>query len=612
MADDWTRIKCEIERRWDEPLLGQLVDCVITPLTTSGSRFVDISFNATQYAVELFVSTLAAAVSTKNSIGAATDETLDSVKKRIDITAAHAFREVIERGEFFKQVAVSEAKDEFGEIVPDPLAKLVSTDKSRYSLAVDVVDGTTLTAKGLPGAYSLAAAAKGLQRFPDLRAYAIMAPGDVLDVIDWEMEPEDVVPTLIAELCKYNGSCQPRDIRVVTHSFDIGQHHKMLIKALQQAGVEVIVPDVVIVEAPYVLSTALGMGKAPHAMIGVFGLPEVVINTLLLGILATDYRIDFRIASNMMLKDRQENTLRARFNFSDSEHSTLQDLQLPADTVYDFETICAADDLAFFAATALTHDHWLGLEGLQQRENQLTVNSILCTGLGNIYQIVTTHQFRNKLDYSARYALALADISLVACMDPHWAFSILTRLQQRIEEAGIRKGLRFAELLPGEAASGLHVTVFEFGTHFGGLAADKVRRVFDALHAQLSGRANSTGKRLSPKIDEMKLVDGGIIMNINVDEQNYRALAETCIRCAKDRFCNIIRTPHRTHITLARFIEYLDTDELTKIHEVVRSFNRDGAIVDTPLKYNLALQSATSTPFTKLNASKAIGDGTAY
>ena len=160
---------------------------------------------------------------------------------------------------------------------------------------------------------------------------------------------------------------------------------------MKKLGVQVIIPDPVIVEPPYILSMGLHSENGADAIIGVLGLPEMVINTLLLSTIKTDCELKFRIASNAFLDDRNKKDLEYIFNFKDTEKKDLQSLNLDIEKTYQKEEIATNFESACFCATALTDDDILKLEGLKIKNSTVKLETIFSGINGYILKLITTH-----------------------------------------------------------------------------------------------------------------------------------------------------------------------------------------------------------------------------
>lgn len=395
------QLKAEIMEQWNNDLLGELKQVDIELLKSTKWNKEE---NVEKSAVTLLMSSLSAAISTNRVIGqgkGVSSVTLKSIKSRMDTSASHAFND-FRKSKYKKfSISVSEGKDERGRIVDDPLKQFESQEKSNLNVAVDVADGTTLAAKGLSGAYSISAGSKGLKSFPDMQAYAIGGPVEVLEQVDFYNTPEEEILHFVSLLAEYYQK-PINKLKIVTHSHDTGMHHNRIIELIEQLGVTVVVPDPVIVEPPYIASMALRQQSVPDGMIGVFGLPEIVINALLCINITNKQELRFRVASNYMLSKPEISDLSEAFSFSQDEIHILEDYKINPNHVYSKADLAENYDNACFTAIALTNDPVLGFSGITRKKNTFTIETLFSTK-GITMKIVTMHGINHPISYTARH-----------------------------------------------------------------------------------------------------------------------------------------------------------------------------------------------------------------
>lgn len=261
----------------------------------------------------------------------------------------------------------------------------------KFGIAVDVIDGTTLAAKGLNGAYSIAAGAKGLKKFTDMQAYTYGGPVEILEKIDFTNKPEEEVVKFVNLLKQYFGK-NYNELNIVTHSPDTGKHHNEIIAIMRKMGVNVIVPEPVIVEPPYIVSLAMESQNI-DGMIGVFGLPEVVINSILCKCINSKKELYFKIASNKMLSIPDNSNLGMMFDFSEKEKNELNLLKLDIEKVYKTEDIVSTMNNACFVATALTDDSILHFKGLKEKSGIIQLETLYTEYNKNVVKIITKSTF---------------------------------------------------------------------------------------------------------------------------------------------------------------------------------------------------------------------------
>ncbi|MET8862102.1 fructose-bisphosphatase class II [Nonomuraea sp. NPDC004580] len=245
------------------------------------------------------------------------DEEIHVRKRRIDGQATAAAESILKG---FTERLVIVAGEGPGEQMPGALLgqEFGAGGGRTWSGVFDYVDGTTLTALGLPGALSLGGLGVGLRAVPDLQAYAVLAPISIASRLDISTPPEEHALELVDLIGAQYGRGLG-DVRVVTHSRDTGPFHQTLIDRLREGGVgDVIVPDPVIIEPPYVLARAGVVKPAIDTMIGVFGFPELMFACLLLELIAPQFTFVFRPASLSGLRSDAA-TLAPLFDFDDEE-----------------------------------------------------------------------------------------------------------------------------------------------------------------------------------------------------------------------------------------------------------------------------------------------------
>lgn len=120
----------EIIKQWDEKYLGKLENIKLEIIKQNAE---DVNPSS----VGLMLCTLSAALSTRNKLGSAKDKNgdeLKEIKAKMDTCAGKVFYEYLTNNSKTGFIAVSEGKDEKGEIVEDPLKKLQNDNTEiRYS-----------------------------------------------------------------------------------------------------------------------------------------------------------------------------------------------------------------------------------------------------------------------------------------------------------------------------------------------------------------------------------------------------------------------------------------------------------------------------------------------
>jgi len=589
---------------------GRLLGCRVLPVTdepSSGRLVGPIRPALFETMGHLSITTLCTAAALGRHIGKVEQhhETPAQVKRLIDAIASSVFAEELSTWSEVAKVVISEGKDATGE--PQPAIPGVTSGGRRAGLrcAVDVVDGTTLTARGLPGAYSLCGLADGLLGLPDLQAYAFVAPSAVLGKLDLASPPEEALLENLAIIAASLGK-ELHELSVLTHSEDTGHHHRTLISRMSAAGVRVVVPDPVVVEFPYVLSACLG--EADHdVMVGVFGLPEIAIATLVCGVLNRKLGIVFRIASNSMLRSRGQQTLEEVYQFTDAEIEKLAALQLRRKCSYTYQDLVSAGGATIVAA-AVTPDPILDTGGIEITGSQVSSEGWLVDPCGNAYRLAGEFQRPNLIDYPARNPIPLFDLSLLIDLqdanDGDLLLERIGRLARAIEDVQ-PTGIRFQPLrsMP-DGEPGLHITLFEFFVDFApatspgesafGDAASHARALIKKLH----------WPRSFTLAGEIVRYPTGIGLTATLDDELKACLIDLRQALCDHELFRTSTTPQAHHATIARFTEVLSPEALSGIDEAIRAHTESSSTTLTVS--GLVLRQATMTPFRQVEKHERI------
>lgn len=120
----------EIIKQWDEKYLGRLENINLEIIKQN-------SEDVNPASIGLLLCTLSAAVSTRDKLGSAKEKNgdeLKEIKNQMDTCAGKVFYECLTQNSKTGFIAVSEGKDEKGDIVEDPLKKLKNDNTAiRYS-----------------------------------------------------------------------------------------------------------------------------------------------------------------------------------------------------------------------------------------------------------------------------------------------------------------------------------------------------------------------------------------------------------------------------------------------------------------------------------------------
>ena len=238
-------------------------------------------------------------------------------------------------------------------------------------VAVDPLEGTRLTALGMPNAISVVAVAeRGTVFFPGAAVYMdkIAVGGDAVDVIDIEAPPQENVRRVAKAKDK-----DPDDITVVVLDRD---RHEQLIADLRDVSARVIL----ITDGDVAPSIAAAReDSAVDLLMGVGGTPEGVISA----------------AALKCLGGGMQGRLWPR---NDEERQKL------VDAGYDVDAVLSTDDLVsgkdvFVAATGVTTGALL--KGVRYVENgAITDSLVMRSRSGTVRRIEAQHSFEKLMRFS--------------------------------------------------------------------------------------------------------------------------------------------------------------------------------------------------------------------
>jgi fructose-1,6-bisphosphatase II len=241
----------------------------------------------------------------------------------------------------------------------------------QVDVAVDPLEGTRLTARGMPNAIAVVAVAeRDTMFFPGAAVYMdkIACGPRLLDAIDIEAPPQENV----RRVAKVKG-VEPEDIVVVVLDRD---RHEQLIAGLREAGAKILLitdGDV----APAIAAAREESGV--DLLMGIGGTPEGVISAAALKCLGGGMQ--------GKLWPRQD-----------------QERQKLLDTGYDLDKVLSTDDLVagqdvFVAATGVTTGALL--EGVRYREDGAVTDSLVMRSRsGTVRRIEATHSFEKLMTFS--------------------------------------------------------------------------------------------------------------------------------------------------------------------------------------------------------------------
>jgi fructose-1,6-bisphosphatase II len=239
-------------------------------------------------------------------------------------------------------------------------------------IAVDPIDGTTLTAKGMPNAIAvLAAAERGAMFDPSAVFYMdkLVTGPEAADFVDINAP----VAVNIRRIAKAKKS-SPEDVTVVILD---RPRHEGLIKEVREAGARIkLISDGDVAGSVY----ALREGTGVDLLLGVGGTPEGIISACAVKCLGGT------IQGKLWPKDDVER-------------------QRALDAGHDLDRVLTTDDLVsgenvFFVATGITDGELL--RGVRYRsETALTESIVMRSKSGTVRRIDSEHRLRKLRAYSA-------------------------------------------------------------------------------------------------------------------------------------------------------------------------------------------------------------------
>ncbi|MFD5792810.1 MULTISPECIES: class II fructose-bisphosphatase [Streptomyces] len=239
-------------------------------------------------------------------------------------------------------------------------------------IAVDPIDGTTLTAKGMPNAIAvLAAAERGAMFDPSAVFYMdkLVTGPEAADFVDINAP----VAVNIRRIAKAKRSA-PEDVTVVILD---RPRHEGLIKEVREAGARIkLISDGDVAGSVY----ALREGTGVDLLLGIGGTPEGIISACAVKCLGGT------IQGKLWPKDDEER-------------------QRAIDAGHDLDRVLTTDDLVsgenvFFVATGITDGELL--RGVRYRsETALTESIVMRSKSGTVRRIDSEHRLRKLRAYSA-------------------------------------------------------------------------------------------------------------------------------------------------------------------------------------------------------------------
>jgi fructose-1,6-bisphosphatase II len=243
---------------------------------------------------------------------------------------------------------------------------------AEVDIAVDPIDGTTLTAKGMPNAIAvLAAAERGAMFDPSAVFYMdkLVTGPEAADFVDIDAP----VAVNIRRIAKAKRST-PEDVTVVILD---RPRHEGLIKEVRDAGARIkLISDGDVAGSVY----ALREGTGVDLLLGIGGTPEGIISACAVKCLGGT------IQGKLWPKDDEER-------------------QRAIDAGHDLDRVLTTDDLVsgenvFFVATGITDGELL--RGVRYRsETALTESIVMRSKSGTVRKIDSEHRLRKLRAYSA-------------------------------------------------------------------------------------------------------------------------------------------------------------------------------------------------------------------
>jgi fructose-1,6-bisphosphatase II len=241
-------------------------------------------------------------------------------------------------------------------------------DGPPVDVAVDPVDGTTLTAKGMGNAVAvIAVAERGSMFDPGAAVYMdkIAVGPEAADAIDIAAGPEENIRRVATAK-----GIRPEDVSVVVLDRD---RHQDLVRRIREAGARVMlitdgdVQGAIIAAAPE--------RRAADLLMGIGGTPE--------GVIAA--------AALKCIGGAMQGVLAPR---NDEERQALLDGGYETDRILTADDLCGGDEV-FFAATGVTHGGML--RGVRYRQDDVVTHSIVMRSRSGTVRYVEAHHQLEKL-----------------------------------------------------------------------------------------------------------------------------------------------------------------------------------------------------------------------
>jgi fructose-1,6-bisphosphatase II len=311
-------------------------------------------------ALELVRTTEAAAMAAGRWIGRGDKEAADQA-------AVDAMRLMIDTVSMDGVVVIGEGEKDEAPMLYNG-ERVGNGDGPPVDVAVDPIDGTTLTAKGMGNALAvIAVAERGVMFDPGAAVYMdkIAVGPEAADVIDIEAGPEEN----IRRVARAKG-VRPEDISVIVLERD---RHEALVKRIRSVGAGVMLITDGDVQGAIV--AAAPERQAADMLMGIGGTPEGVVAAAALKCLGG--------AMQGKLYPRNEDETRQ-----------LNEAGYDIDRVLTTDALCGGEEV-FFAATGVTTGAML--RGVRYRRNVVITSSIVMRSKSGTIRYVDAHHQIEKL-----------------------------------------------------------------------------------------------------------------------------------------------------------------------------------------------------------------------
>jgi fructose-1,6-bisphosphatase II len=289
-------------------------------------------------------------------------------KDAADQAAVDAMRLMIDSVSMDGVVVIGEGEKDQAPMLYN--GEMVGTgDGPAVDVAVDPIDGTTLTSKGMGNALAvIALAERGSMFDPGGAVYMdkIAVGPEAAEAIDIEAGPEENV----RRVARAKG-IRPEDVSVVVLERD---RHTALVEAIRAAGARVMLITDGDVQGAIV--AAAPERQAADLLMGIGGTPE--------GVVAA--------AALRCIGGAMQGKLAPR---NDEEKGKLLDAGYDLDRVLTVEDLCGGEEV-FFAATGITTGAML--RGVRYRQDHVVTSSMMMRSKSGTVRYVEGHHQLDKLE----------------------------------------------------------------------------------------------------------------------------------------------------------------------------------------------------------------------